>query len=201
MAEKRKAEKLCCGHKPRDPWPPPGVEGGPPPGADPLPADQRYNLRGPQVEPEAAFWTVCRVCRAWSGSKTSSSAPTWTSPADACYFPPYPTDPGELRAEIEELIALASLRDDPEALASNEPGRERAGISPFLQLRPQPIGAVVNIERDPVLAAVRAGRQPEPGALAVARGEEVNPAFAVIRTGRELARYFEAETPGLGAPG
>ncbi len=180
MPKEPTVEELCCGHTPADPWPP-----------KPAP---RYSLRGPQVEPEAAFWTVCRVpCVI----RIEDLVMRTDDPDDPCYFPPYPTSPGVLSAEIEELIELASLRDDPDAVASNQPGRERRGISPFLQLRPQPIGAVVNIERDPVLSAVRAGRQPEPGALDIARGREVNPAFPVIRTGRELARYFEDDTPGL----
>ena len=180
MHMKPTVEELCCGHRPADPWPP-----------NPAP---RYSLRGPQVEPEAAFWTVCKVpCVV----RVEDLVKRTDNPDDPCYFPPYPTNPSVLSAEIEELIELASLRDDPEAVASNQPGRERRGISPFLQLRPQPIGAVVNIERDPVLSAVRAGRQPEPGALDVARGREVNPAFPVVRTGRELARYFEDETPGM----
>ena len=42
----------------------------------------------------------------------------------------------------------------------------------FLQFRPQPLGAVINSARD-------------------------QSAFPVINTGRELARYFENETPGI----
>jgi hypothetical protein len=119
------------------------------------------------------------------------------NPQNPCYFRPYPTDPSVLRDEIEELIELASLRDDPEAVFSTQYRRERKQVSPFLQLRPQPIGAVVNTERDPLLQPARAGRLPEPGSIEIARGEELNPAFPVVRTGRELARYFESETPGL----
>ncbi|MEB3174977.1 MAG: phosphatase PAP2 family protein [Cyanobacteriota bacterium] len=81
----------------------------------------------------------------------------------------YPAkDSPEGRAEIEELIDLSQLRDDPSALYA--PGKRRA-ISRFLQLRPQPYGAVYN----------RLTPETEP----------------VIRTGRELARWFESETPGL----
>ena len=70
------------------------------------------------------------------------------NPADPCYFPDYPTDPDILSGEIEELIELASLRDDPEALANpTSENRRRLAISPFLQLRPQPLGAVFNRER------------------------------------------------------
>lgn len=87
------------------------------------------------------------------------------------FFEPYPSE-AETEEEIRELLALAALRDDPGALVSNTLGRERRKISGFLQLRPQPIGAVFNTERP----------DSEP----------------VIQTGRELARWFESETPGLG---
>ncbi|HEX4965034.1 MAG TPA: hypothetical protein VF173_29770, partial [Thermoanaerobaculia bacterium] len=110
-------------------------------------------------------------------------------PKHECYFPPYPTDPKIVTDEIAELKELASLRDNPAALANPVPGnplptgevgphepvlgnRRRLAISPFLQLRPQPLGAVFNREYG----------DNEP----------------VIRTGRELARWFESETPGLG---
>jgi hypothetical protein len=96
-----------------------------------------------------------------------------------------------LENEISELIELASRRDDPEALAHPVPAnpqpsssvedvfplpipggsRRRLAISPFLQLRPPPLGAVFSRERS-----------------------EDRP---VIKTGRELARYFESETPGV----
>ncbi len=89
------------------------------------------------------------------------------------------------------------MRDDPEAVAGNRPRRERRGISPLLQLRPQPITAVVNVEYDPVLGPVHAEGQPEHHAIEIVRGRITDARFPVIRTGRELARYFEEETPGL----
>ncbi|HYO12211.1 MAG TPA: vanadium-dependent haloperoxidase [Thermoanaerobaculia bacterium] len=116
---------------------------------------------------------------------------------DPCYFPPYPADSAVVEDEINELIELASLRDDPQALFSSRPCRERREISPFLQYRPQPLGAVFNLERDPAFMVLRRGRDPEPNLLEILRGEEEDAALPVIRTGRELARYFEAETPGL----
>lgn len=75
---------------------------------------------------------------------------------------------------------LARLRDEPAALPhepevpdiTKEPQQERLPLSQFLQLRPQPLGAVINSARDQAT-------------------------FPVINSGRELARYFEAETPGL----
>ncbi|MDP9070572.1 MAG: vanadium-dependent haloperoxidase [Actinomycetota bacterium] len=191
--------QLECGCRPEDPWPPPTLpEAPPPPPPDPVRdstlATPDYHLRGPQVEPAAAFWTLCNVpCVVPIAELVKRT----DNPSDPCFFPDYPTQASVVADEIDELLELASLRDDPDAVAGNRPGRERRGISPFLQLRPQPLGALVNIDHDPVLSAVRAGRQPEPGALDIARGRHVNPAYPVIATGRELARYFENETPGL----
>lgn len=130
-----------------------------------------YSLRGPQVEPEAGFWTI-DPCKVPCVIRIVPDLTELTdNPDDPCYFPDYPTNPAVTDAEIQELRDLAQLRDDPEAVASNEPGRTRLALSPFLQLRPQPIGAVFN--------RLRPDSQP------------------VIRIGRELARYFEMETPGL----
>jgi membrane-associated phospholipid phosphatase len=138
-----------------------------------------YDLRGPQVEPEASWWIECR------GPK-----------GDLCPLPrpvtldeflgrvdlkkhPFPTDADTKLAEIEELIMLARLRDEPAALAhkpetteiTKEPQQLRLPLSVFLQLRPQPPGAAINSARDT--------------------------SFPVVNSGRELARYFENETPGL----
>jgi hypothetical protein len=179
-------KKLCCGSKtgPSErPWP--------------IPRELEYQLRGPQIEPEASFWTVS-PCPMPCVVRIEDLIKITDDEESDCYFPPYPTEaknPGILDDEIAELIELASMRDDPGALANPVPGnpqpdsavqnpfplpvppgnpgnRRRLAISPFLQMRPQPLGAVFNRERS----------EDEP----------------VILTGRELARYFESETPGLG---
>jgi len=125
-----------------------------------------------------------------------------------CYFPPYP---GEkvTKEEVEEIKELACLRDDPEALYSSEKGRERRGLSLFLRLRPQPLGAVVNTLRrgDSLLinggpelrrAAIDVCAQPRPDMGPIPCATDcVDEFYPAIRTGRELARYFESETPGL----
>lgn len=192
-------EELRCGCTPHEAWPPEVVPDAPHPPKSEPPADRDldtppYDLRGPQVEPTGAFWTACRVpCVI----RIEDLVKRTDNPDDECFFPPYPTAASVLRDEIDELIELASLRDDPAAVYSNQPGRERRHISPFLQLRPQPLGAVINVERDPVVGSLLAGRQPPPGAIGIARGRQVNAAHPVVATGRELARYFENETPGL----
>ena len=178
--------KLCCGSRtgPSErPWPLPVPPE--PPGT------QQYGLRGPQIEPEAGFWTVS-PCPMPCVVRIEDLVKITDNRRSECYFPPYPTNPAVLDDEIAELIELASMRDDPGALANPVPGnpqpssavqnpfplpmppenRRRLAISPFLQMRPQPLGAVFNRERS-----------------------EDQP---VILTGRELARWFESETPGLG---
>jgi len=129
-----------------------------------------YALPGPQIEPEASFWTGDPVTMP-SVVRMSEMVTVTDNPASADFFPPFPSE-AETAAEIAELIELAALRDDPRAVAGGARGRERRPISRFLQLRPQPISAIYN--------RTRAEHTP------------------VIETGRELARYFEAEIPGLG---
>lgn len=97
----------------------------------------------------------------------------------------WPLDGAAQARELQELIYLSRIRDD----ASQVPQLERNStdltsieldkilgrrlpLSMFLQVRPQPPGARLNTARD-------------------------FDAFPAIATGRELARYFEVETPGL----
>jgi membrane-associated phospholipid phosphatase len=132
-----------------------------------------YDLRGPQVEPEASYWLDCDIVNRCPVPRpiTIDELNDKLSSLD-----PYPTTQVALRRELEELIMLARLRDEPailghEPASRREPQQTRLPLSLFLQLRPQPLGAVIN----------------------TARGD----AFPVVNTGRELARYFESETPGL----
>jgi hypothetical protein len=127
---------------------------------------QKYKLPGPRVTPEA---------KDWGKSPYLPHVPALDAiikaAEEADIVQPYPNEGRQLQQEIEELLELAQLRDDPTALVSTQPGRERRKISRFLLLRPQPLGASYNTLTAP----------PAP----------------VIQTGRELARWYEAETPGL----
>lgn len=165
-----------------------------------------YALRGPQVEPSASYWLLCPAPCAPALHEITDLTDDPNN--KECYFPPYP-GADETAKEIQEIKELACLRDDPEAILSTRAGRERKGLSLFLRLRPQPLGAVFNTLRrgDSLLinggpetrrAAIDVCAQPQPdmGPLACATGC-VDDFFPVIRTGRELARYFESETPGL----
>ena len=171
-----------------------------PPGWRPRPplTCDMYDLRGPQVEPHASYWTECRPpCVVTIGQILASGV---AIPA----YPLYPADP-IARDEIEELIELASLRDDPEAIFSKEPNRERRAISPFLQLRPQPLGAIINLDRERSCSCCNGHYLDSGGNRCQCNchrqdrcvGQPDDCEVPVIRTGRELARYFESETPGL----
>jgi membrane-associated phospholipid phosphatase len=173
-------------------------------GWPPSPAKE-YALRGPQVEPAASYWLLCPAPCVVPIQEITAIA---DDPKNPCYFQPYP-DEKETQKEIAELKELACLRDDPEAIFSDRPGRERKGLSLFLRLRPQPFGAVINtlrrgdallINGSPELrrSAIDVCAQPRPDMGPIPCATDcVDDFYPAIRTGRELARYFESETPGL----
>lgn len=154
-----------------------------------VPSHDKYALIGPQVAPDASYWH-----------------------ADPCAPPRVvlPRELGKARRfpekdrtceELQELHELKQLRDDPRAVAGNlaDPKRRRLQLSPLLQLRPQPIGAVFNRRRPDPQPIERVERErwpierPDPFTPAEVPASEI----PVITTGRELARHFEDETPGL----
>ena len=130
----------------------------------------KYNLPGPQVDPKASYLLHCLKLRMVDESELAANIP----------ITKFPVTEKELKVELEELIQMARLRDEPGMIAHKaglssgtyeDAQKDREPLSIFLQLRPQPLGAVVNTARDG--------------------------SFPVISTGRELSRYFEGETPGL----
>ena len=129
-----------------------------------MPFNPPFNLPGQRVQEDA---------KDWGNSPYLPKVPSLaailavTDPLKAQF--PFPANPSD---EIAELIELSYLREVPTALVSTQPGRVRHPISRFLQVRPQPFGAVYNTLTPPT--------------------------SPVIQTGRELARWFESETPGLG---
>jgi PAP2 superfamily len=148
-----------------------------PPVIDGVPG-QRYALNGPQVEPGAAYWTF-GPCAIPCVVRISELLPFTDNPKNEdCYFPPYPSDRKVIKKELDELKDLAANRDKP---------LPRGYISKFLQLRPQPLGAVYCLEREQ-----KPLRNLDEQCTLTGQDEP-----AVIQTGRELARYFEGETPGI----
>jgi membrane-associated phospholipid phosphatase len=137
---------------------------------DPCASDSlgNYALSGPQVEPGASYWLLCpRPCPI----PLEKILARTDTPGDPFFFPDYPTDPAVVLDEFRELVELERMRFDPAQVPGTRPGRERCPISTFLQLRPQPLGAVFGYARDDQ--------------------------FPAVFNGAELARYFENETPGL----
>lgn len=143
-----------------------------------------YNLHGPQVEPQASYWLAYGVPKMLTQAEVTAAVAAAQSdpalnPTGIASNLKYPTAAKTLNAELEELVQLSRLRDEAGQLrhdpADPDPTKEsqrlRLPLSFFLQLRPQPLGAAINTARDQN--------------------------FPVIATGREMARYIEAETPGL----
>lgn len=135
-----------------------------------------YSLPGPQVQPDASYWH-------------SGDCPTLcvVKPEDVLAvhpMPPYPGDAGTA-IELAELAELASLRDDPTQVAKPSGPAPRLGISPLLQYRPAALGMQFDRTRpDPRPdERVQAELEPSPDHL--------------VRTGRQLARAFECEVPGI----
>ena len=155
----------------------------------PSPASE-YGLRGPQVAPEASYW------------HTEPCPPLCiVRPRElGCTVRKFPDDSVTI-SELDELHQLKQLRDDPQAVAGNlgDKKRRRLQLSPLLQLRPQPLGAVFNRRRPDPQPIERVDRERWP----IERPDFFTPAevpaaeVPVITTGRELARHFEDETPGL----
>jgi len=100
-----------------------------------------YGLRGPQVQPDASYWLLCPAPCTPSLKDILNLT---DDPANkSCFFPPFP-DEATTALEIAELKRLACLRDDPEALFNENAEPPQRGLSMFLRLRQQPLGAVVN---------------------------------------------------------
>lgn len=140
---------------------------------------ERYNLEGPQVEPGAGYWT-------YYGKRIE--VVNVQSLNDGTILP-FSTDPEQVESDLLELSHLAGLRREKDAIAGTFTGpdgvlRERKEPSVFLSLRPQPVGSVIDLE--PALQTPTTSIE-----------DQCEPRQALVRTGEELARLFENETPGL----
>ena len=140
----------------------------PPPGGGGNPT-ARYSLKGPQVEFQAAYWLVNPKLRTPTIEEVIKKlgAPT-----------PYPIDKATLEKEIAELKKLVSDRDRPLPVGY---------LSDFINLQDPPFGAIFNTKGDQFRVDFikrqdsRIRRLPK----------------TLVKTGRELARMFENETPGI----
>ena len=131
-----------------------------------------YDIPGIQVEDEAGYWTdgpnpLIHVVAV-------QDVLTLTGPGGKFEIKPYPTDRATLDAEVLQLKRMAARRDDP-----------LTGISDFINTAPPPFGAVYNTNHSfPPVTNINQWH--------TRRGQDV-----IVATGRELARHFESETPGL----
>lgn len=157
-----------------------------------------YNLEGAQVEPTAGYWTLgftpelIRVVPVVHVVNLAASDPQFSVPR-------YPNQQAVLDWELEELVQLESLRDDPTQIAGGfavppPPGLDpifadtaRRPLSRFLSLDPPPFGAIFNIGSRPQQPLDNINQQH-------LRLGNVPP---LVTTGRQLARMFQDETPGL----
>jgi len=142
-----------------------------------------YGLPGPQVEPEAGAWSRSKP-RPLPRVVPIAEVLQLTRPGGMFEVQPYPRDQQTLEAELAELLWLQDHRDDSTAVA----GGVRKPISDFIQLHAPPFGAIFNI-RDHLQYIVQNVNQQH------RRRDRIT--TPVVRTGRELARMFEIETPGL----
>ena len=162
------------------------------------PPGRKYELGGPQVQPDASYWAYCpqlRLVRIDELTEVTDSPKTYrgTLTGPYGYFPPY--DPKQNVAELDELFYLAERRDDPECLVhfdgKPDPTKafQRLPVSKFFGYMPFAVGAV------------QAGRLPCDPDYAETCGPTGNSLAKdqprSIRTGRGMARAVEAETPGI----
>jgi membrane-associated phospholipid phosphatase len=134
---------------------------------------QPYALPGPQVEFTAAYWLDNGQLR----TPTLQQVVHKLGPAGTR---PYPQDPVELAKEIDELKRLERQRDQ-----EFPPG----ALSDFINLQNPPFGAIING------SAQRTQYRVDFVNAQDTRITRLAPKLVV--TGRELARMFENETPGL----
>lgn len=165
-----------------------------------------YRLDGPQVEPTGGWWGVPVLERELPRVVSVDRVRLLVeNPGSQFYVPPYPKDPDFLAWEIAELDELESARDDPAQVAGSftqsAPSNTlppdftnttRDPISEFIQLDPPPFGAIFNIGSRPQFAINNINQQHLRRQLF--QGGVLPP---VVTTGRQLARMFEAETPGI----
>lgn len=149
---------------------------------------QRYALVGPQVESDAAHWTSGgHLVHVVDVDKLHPSK----IPAA------YDTDPGLLENDLQELADLAGKRNDPTGIRGKFVATPPAG---------KPYGRPDEVDRTRRPLSLFFGRQPPPitSQILLSAQEGIDNVVKpcgdhgrLVTTGRDLARMFEDETPGL----
>jgi hypothetical protein len=123
--QKVEPKKLDCGCRPTDPVASSGGGGGPQAlrsvGAA-RPGALHPTLR-PQGTADRARGRLLDDLPAAVPGAHRGSGQEDRHPDNECFFPPYPTQASVVKDEIDELIELASLRDDPDAITALEEHR------------------------------------------------------------------------------
>jgi membrane-associated phospholipid phosphatase len=134
-----------------------------------------YAVEGKQVEPSAGYWA--------DRGKRICVVEVDALPDDQV-IPKFNCDPNFLEQEIAELEELQRLRDATNAIEGTFQGRRRLRLSSYFNLRP-PLGSIIPVDRFNDVPDLRK------------IAKQCDPVRPMVRTGRELARLFESETPGL----
>jgi hypothetical protein len=151
------------------------------------PPVEKYQLKGPQVDPGSSYWMVCSQLHVLAIEELTQV----TEDEHSRYFFPPPPDAAVTAKEFDELLDLARWRDDPCRLVSTShcpkvgdgdrrPCHRPRELPGAFGCR-RPISKLLNLV-PPSLGAVLVRRFP---------GEQI------VRTGRGMARAIEGETPGL----
>ncbi|HET7433723.1 MAG TPA: phosphatase PAP2 family protein [Thermoanaerobaculia bacterium] len=164
-----------------------------------------YDLDGAQVEPEAGWWSLRGKKPLPHVVEIGDVRDLVEKEASPFYVPPFPTTREFLEWEIRELVALARARDRAAATSGTfseaPPANDlpaaftdttRDPISDFAHLDPPPFGAIFNIGSRRQLVIDNINQQ-----HLRRRRDGTGRIPPVVTTGRQLARLFESETPGL----
>lgn len=166
-----------------------------------VPAGRDYALRGAQVEPTAAYWLTERAITVPELADVVSytepqAAPAPDSPRARMaidFAADFPQTREDLDQELAVLQALAQSRGATPSYPQQVAGFDVTPLSRFLQLKPSPFGAIFDrVERSqPDIQSITDQH------LRITVPTSANPPSLAVYEGRELARMFETETPGL----
>lgn len=154
---------------------------------------REYRLHGPQVEPTSSFWLdapAIRVPTLGHVREHAESGKNERLHLDPALFP----DDEALKREFEFLKTLEGRRlDAPYPIIPFEPGRppgdfrQLTDLSRFIHLKDPPFGAIFDVVERPQINFNTINDQQ----LRILLNSRI------VNEGRELARMFEEETPGL----
>jgi hypothetical protein len=175
----------------------------------------------PQVEPEAGYWTetshgrdLIHIVDVDDVVKLTKNATVNGAP-NPYYVPPYPKHKAYLDWEVAELNYLEGLRNNygdidgafPTPAPALPAGQElpaeftdttRLPLSDFILLHSPPFGAIFNIvERNQYIIRNVNQQHLRRNIPQYTPATNYNDPTSLVLKGRELARLFEDETPGL----